>query len=199
MAYKFSPENLNKLSADFPWVKIVKSDEIRGFAENNNLALRQAKGEYCFVLNDDTYFDTPVIDQLYHSMLAMPDVAIMSPNLYYPDGREQFLGRPKLNAKTFMLTSLKIWGEENMRACYRGKTGIYDIENISGAAFMIKTEVFKTLGWFEETYFFSPEDFALSTLARKKASEFARIQMCILRTLQVEHHQLLIQPHYRLL
>ena len=168
VAYKFSNENLEKLTSKYPWVKIVISNEIRGFAENNNLALKQAEGEYCFVLNDDTYFDTPVIDQLYYSMLAMPDVAIMSPNLYYPDGREQFLGRPKLNAKTFMLTSLKIWGEENMRSCYRGETGIYDIENISGAAFMIKTDVFKKLGWFDETYFFSPEDFALSTLTRKK-------------------------------
>lgn len=167
VAYKFSEENLNHLKKKYPWVKIIISNEIRGFSENNNLALKQASGEYCFILNDDTYFDTPVIDNLYESMISHPDVDIMSPNLYYPDGRIQYLGRPQLNAYTFILTTLKLWGEENMRKQFLHKCGIYDIDNISGAAFMIKTDVFKRLGWFDETYFFSPEDIALSTLAKK--------------------------------
>lgn len=168
VTYRFSEENLNSLLRDFSWVKIIESVEIRGFSENNNLALRQAKGEFCFVLNDDTYFDAPVIDELYYSMIENPDVDIMSPNLYYPDGREQFLGRPKLNARKFILSTLKLWGEEQMRSKYHQKTGIYDIYNISGAAFMIKTSVFKALGWFDERFFFSPEDIALSTLAKRK-------------------------------
>ena len=101
-------------------------------------------------------------------MIEHSDVAIMSPNLYYPDGRDQFLGRPRLDARKFILSTLKLWGEEQMRKYYRGKTGIYDIYNISGAAFMIKKEVFEKLGWFDEKYFFSPEDIALSSLARKE-------------------------------
>ena len=43
-AYLFSKENLDRLRKGYPWVKIVESDEIRGFSENNNLALRQAVG-----------------------------------------------------------------------------------------------------------------------------------------------------------
>ena len=50
VAYRFSPENLAKAQADFPWVNWVVSDEVRGFSENNNLALRQARGKYCFIL-----------------------------------------------------------------------------------------------------------------------------------------------------
>lgn len=168
VAYKFSKGNLEILKRDFPWVNFIESNEIRGFSENNNLALRQAKGDFCFVLNDDTYFDTPVVDQLYHAMIESPDISIMSPHLYYPDGKEQFFGRPKLNARKFILSTLKLWGESNMRDFYRNSSGIYDIFNISGAAFMIKTSVFEELGWFDETYFFSPEDIALSTLAQKR-------------------------------
>lgn len=168
VAYKFSEENMRKLITDFPWITIIESQEIRGFSENNNLALKQAKGDFCFVLNDDTYFETPVVDMLYNTMIEHSDIDILSPNLYYPDGRVQFLGRPKLNARKFILTTLKIWGEKNMRNVYHEKKGIYDIYNISGAAFMIKTDVFKTLGWFDENYFFSPEDIALSTLAKQK-------------------------------
>lgn len=168
VAYMFSEENLKRITFDFSWVTIIESNEIRGFSENNNLALRQAKGNYCFVLNDDTYFDAPVIDNLYYSMVEHPDITIMSPNLYYPNGSEQFLGRPKLNARKFVLSSMKLWGEESMRRLYTGKTGIYDIYNISGAAFMIKKDIFEKLGWFDERYFFSPEDIALSSLAKKK-------------------------------
>lgn len=167
VAYKFSEENMRKLKTDFPLITIIESQEVRGFSENNNLALKQAKGDFCFVLNDDTYFETPVVDMLYNTMMEHSDIDILSPNLYYPDGRLQFLGRPKLNARKFILTTLKIWGEKNMRKVYQGKKGIYDIYNISGAAFMIKTSVFKKLGWFDERYFFSPEDIALSTLAKK--------------------------------
>lgn len=57
VAYLFSKENLLKVKLDFPWVTFIESNEIRGFSENNNLALKQAKGKYCFVLNDDTYMD----------------------------------------------------------------------------------------------------------------------------------------------
>ena len=63
-AYMFERANLERLRLDFPEVKVVESNELRGFSENNNLALRRARGKYCFVVNDDTYFVEPVIDAL---------------------------------------------------------------------------------------------------------------------------------------
>ena len=47
VAYMFSKGNLEKVKQDFPWVTFIESREIRGFSENNNLALRQARGRYC--------------------------------------------------------------------------------------------------------------------------------------------------------
>ena len=46
--------------------------------------------------------------------------------------------------------------------------GLFRTFNVSGAAFLIKTAIFKELGWFDERYFFTPEDIALSTLARRR-------------------------------
>ena len=43
VAYLFTKENLEKVKADFSWVKFIESNVIRGFSENNNLALKQAK------------------------------------------------------------------------------------------------------------------------------------------------------------
>ena len=80
VAYRFSPENLAKVQADFPWVRWIVSDGTRGFSENNNLALRQARGRYCFIVNDDTLMDMPVIDRLAEDFARLPkDAAAVSP------------------------------------------------------------------------------------------------------------------------
>jgi GT2 family glycosyltransferase len=168
VAYLFSEENLQKLKTDYPWIIIIESNEIRGFSENNNLALKQAKGEYCFVLNDDTKFYTPVVDLLVKSIEQVPDAAIMSPKTLFADGRLQSCGRPKMNAATCILSKLKLWNEQKVKLQYTNKKGIFQSYNVVGAAFLIKTDVFKELGFFDETYFFCPEDIALSTLANKR-------------------------------
>ena len=50
---------------------------------------------------------------------------------------------------------------------YEKKSGIYKTYNISGAAFLIYTDVFEKAGFFDEKYFFCPEDIALSTRLNK--------------------------------
>ena len=70
VAYRFSPQHLAQAIADFPWVRWIESNEIRGFSENNNLALRQASGRYCFVLNDDTEIHEDVVGALVKGLAA---------------------------------------------------------------------------------------------------------------------------------
>lgn len=169
VAYLFSVESLQKLQADYPWITIIESNEIRGFSENNNLALRQAKGEYCFVLNDDTNFDQPVIDQLVKTFKKLPEnTAIVSPKTLNQDRSVQCCGRPKYNSFTFLMVHLRILRIYEKVSQYTNKNGIFRTYNILGACFLIKTDVFRSLGWFDEKYFFCPEDIALSTLANER-------------------------------
>ena len=104
VAYRFSPENLAKAKADFPWVTFIESNEIRGFSENNNLALRQARGQFCFVLNDDTELHEDVIGALVRDFEQLPaDAAIVSPRLLNADGSLQLCGRPPYPARYYVL------------------------------------------------------------------------------------------------
>ena len=167
-AYLFTPENLKRGREDFPWVTFIESDEIRGFSENNNLSLRQAKGKYCFVLNDDTEMKMPVVEELVKTIEALPEnVAIVSPVTTFPDGRVQVCGRPYQDWKTNLRNDLGIGNKRNVEK-YCNKKGIFQSYNIIGAAFLIKTELFKNEGWFDERYFFCPEDIALSDSLNKK-------------------------------
>ena len=163
VAYLFSKENLSTMKSVFPWACFIESDEIRGFSENNNIALRQAKGKYCFVLNDDTEMNMPVVDMLFNTIENLPDnVAIISPETDYPDGSVQFCGRPKTTVLTMLLGSLHLYNSRK-NTTEANKKGIFKSYNIIGAAFMIKRDVFEKVGFFNEYYFFSPEDIALST------------------------------------
>ena len=103
VAYLFSKENLEKVKKDFPWVTFIESNEIRGFSENNNLALRQAKGKYCFVLNDDTEMKMDVVGGLVESFSKCPiNTAIVSPNILNAKGEVAYGGRPKLTALNYI-------------------------------------------------------------------------------------------------
>lgn len=163
VAYLFSEENLKKVKKDFPWVTFIESNEIRGFSENNNLALKQSKGRYCFVLNDDTEMKMPVVDMLVESIDILPqDVAAISPRSVYGDGRLQSCGRPKHTLLTYVLRVFKLWGDQRNNSVYVNQKGVFQTYDLWGAFFLIKTDIFKEMGWFDECYFFSPEDLALS-------------------------------------
>ena len=163
VAYLFSKENLAKVRQDFPWVTFIVSNEIRGFSENNNLALRQAKGKYCFVVNDDTEMRMPVVDKLINSFGKCPEnTAIVSPVILDSAGKISVCGRPKITTTKFLLRIFHLWSEKKDRT-YVNKEGLFKTYNILGAAFLIRTDLFKSMGWFDEYYFFCPEDIALST------------------------------------
>mgnify|MGYP001084160670 CR=1 FL=1 len=164
VAYRFSTENLQRLRLTYPNVTIIESIETRGFSENNNLALRQAKGRYCFVINDDTIIKPNCISTLFDSFSKLSDnVAIVSPLILNTDGSVQWCGRAKIGFKDYMLGLIGYRKESSRKSIHTNGNGLFKTYNISGAAFLIRTDLFKEAGFFDEHYFFCPEDIALST------------------------------------
>ena len=169
VAFMFSKDNLKRLQIDYPWIKIIISNELRGFSENNNIALREACGKYCFIVNDDTFFHHSVIDILVSTIENLPaNVAIVSPVILNKDGSIQRNGKCEYNKFTYLLQLFKLKEWYNKRSKYVNQQGIYKTYNISGACFLIKTDIFRNVGWFDERYYFCPEDIALSTKLNKK-------------------------------
>ena len=161
VAYMFSAENLADLKARYPWVTVIESREIRGFSENNNLALENATGEYCFIVNDDTLMSMPVIDLLVSDMEKLgPRVAAVSPKIVFPDGRVQTCGRAPWTAWRWMKHYLHLV-DETKPTSWSMKEGIFRTWTLNGACFLARTSVFRETGWFDPYYFFTPEDIAL--------------------------------------
>ena len=161
VAYRFSAENLARLQADWPAVKVVESRELRGFSENNNLALRQVTGEYCFIVNDDTLMRMPVIDRLLADFDRLPaDAAVVSPKIVFPDGRVQTSGRAPWTAWRYVKHYLHLV-DETVPTPWSMKEGLFRTWTVNGACFLVRTDVFRQAGWFDETYTFTPEDIAI--------------------------------------
>lgn len=168
VAYLFSKENLADLREKYPWVTVVGSNEIRGFSENNNLALRQARGKYCFVQNDDTEYFEPVVDELFETFEKQPNnVAAVSPKGVFGDGSFQSCGRPIHSFKTYLLSTFHLWSEAKINRKLKYATGVFETGDLCGAYFMIRADAFRKIGWFDERYFFCPEDIAVMHELRK--------------------------------
>ena len=161
VAYLYSEENLARLKADWPAAKVVESRELRGFSENNNLALKQITGDYCFIVNDDTLMTMPVVDALLADFDRLPaDAAIVSPKIVFPDGRVQTCGRAPWTAWRYLKHYLHLV-DETKPSAWSMKEGLFRTWTVNGACFLIRTDVFREAGWFDETYVFTPEDIAL--------------------------------------
>lgn len=169
VAFFFSMENRDLLSRNYPDVIIVDSNEIRGFSANNNMGLKQARGKYCFVLNDDTYHTMPVIDRLCSDLDNNPQITLVSPQIVSPNGNIQYSGIPEIHWLQWLQILLKLRKErEDKSGQYIRYEGLFKTYNILGAAFLIRTDVFRELGFFDETYYFGPEDKALGILLNRR-------------------------------
>ncbi len=161
VAYMFSEEHLSALRRDWPSVRIVESNGLRGFSENNNLALRRISSDYVFVVNDDTVQDMPVIDMLLDDFSRLDgNVAAVSPKIVFADGRVQTCGRGPWTVWRWMKHYLHM-GSETRPSRWTMQQGLFRTWTLNGACFLARTDAFRSAGWFDEAYTFTPEDIAL--------------------------------------
>lgn len=161
VAYQMAAEHRMALAARHPAIHIIESREVRGFAENNNLALRQIDSEYCFIVNDDTLQSMPVVDCLLADFAKLPDnAAALQPKIVFADGRVQTCGRAPWTAWRYLKHYLHRV-DETRPSRWSMQQGLFQSYTLNGACFLIKTAVFREMGWFDKRYFFTPEDIAL--------------------------------------
>ena len=161
VACRYPKETLDILRSEFPPVKFVESEGTRGFSENNNLALRQASGEYIFIVNDDTEQEMPVVDRLVADLDRLPEkVAAVSPKIVLPSGKVQTCGRAPWGMCRYMRHYLHLVNER-IPTRWSCRKGLFETRTLNGACFLARASAFREAGWFDERFFFTPEDIAL--------------------------------------
>lgn len=151
----------------FKEVKLVRSDKNLGAAGGRNLGIKFAKGDYILFIDDDAEADTKMISQLIAVLKNSPRAGIVQPKIYaiqsFSTSRNILQGIGcDIDLLTGRVSALGIREED---------TGQYDhIKEIStvGCVWMVKAEVTRMVGNYDEEYFIPYEDLDFSFRARKQ-------------------------------
>lgn len=153
----------------FPSVIVIENQSNLGFAKANNIGAAVATGRFLLFLNSDTIPTKATILGLYN-VLIQNKSDIVGPKLIYPDGRLQLASAHNHPTPlSEFLRNIDITGKLNER-CVSLKD--YDasqfVESVSGAAMMMRREVYIQLGGWPEDYFMYAEDSELCARAVKQ-------------------------------
>ncbi len=144
-------------------VRLIPSDENLGFGKANNLAVRHAKGDILLFLNNDTMTTMDFVSPILREFGNDPTLGAAGPHLHNPDGSFQLSGG---DLPTFMVEvrDKVLYGMVDrkiasaVRFAERRSFGKRNVEWITGAAFFVRTELFKRLDGFDERFFMFFED-----------------------------------------
>ncbi len=164
---------------NFSQVHLIKPGENLGFARANNVGAKMASGRYLLFLNPDTVVlpDTFII--MIDFMDNKPKAGAANCCVLNDDGSVQMLStRRKPTVSVLFLESLGINRHfPNNPVNRRYILADWDhhdektVEVISGAFFMIRANLYKYLGGFNDNYFMYVEDVELSERIRKSGYE----------------------------
>ena len=142
--------------SEFPEVKFIRSEQNLGFAGGNNLGIKEANGEYLFLVNNDTEFTTDLLDKLAAVMDAHPKIGMVSPKIKYYSNQNmiQYAGYTAMNYYTCSNSCIGLRETD---------TGQYDhiiapTAYCHGAAMMIRKEAIEKAGLMSENFFLYYEE-----------------------------------------
>jgi len=156
----------------FPDVRLICNSRNVGFAAGNNQAIKQGRGRYFLLLNNDILVHDNCLGQMVQELETHREVGIVGGRLVSVDGSTQILYyRRRLPSLSIFLRDLlwidRIWPgnpwswEAEMRPWNVEEAS--DLAQVPGACMMIRRELFEQVGLLDESYPCSYEDVDLCT------------------------------------
>ncbi len=149
-----SSKDCQHLKSLYPEVHFISSPVNLGFAGGNNLALKQAKGEYILLLNNDTEVAPDFLEPMISLFNKVPGLGIVSPLLIYHDSDiVQYAGAISINYLTGR--GKKIGHRKIINQAFEKA---YPTELGHGAAMLFPKHLLKEIGYLPEEYFLYYEE-----------------------------------------
>ena len=161
--------SLEKLIQDFKnesLVKFIKNNHNDGFAVANNLAFKEAKGEYTLLLNSDVIVNDRTINESLDYIKGNKNIGILGCKVVLPDGtldkacRRSF---PTFKVSFYRMSGLsklfpnsKRFNQYNLS--YLDENGVYPVDCVVGAFMLIDSAVMRKCNGLDESYFMYGED-----------------------------------------
>jgi GT2 family glycosyltransferase len=139
------------IRARFPGTEIIRLEENRGYAGNNNVGIRAALAsgaEWVFVLNEDVVLAPDCLAELMVVAASDPRIGILGPMVYHHDEPEV------IQSAGGRLGPYWISSHFGQDQPDRGQFGgPHPVEWISGCAILVRRAVVEQVGMFDERFF----------------------------------------------
>lgn len=155
-----SPDDtVEHVRREHPDVRVEVNPENVRYAKTNNRGLTLANGRYGLLLNTDTLLDGDAISTLVEYMDAHPEVGAAGPRLLNPDGSIQHCIRSFPGIATMAMQTVnlhRIWPGNPWTDRYYNTDFDYTrsqpVESIGTTAFIIRREVWESVGMLDERF-----------------------------------------------
>jgi len=159
----------------FPQTTLLVNSKNVGFARANNQALELVEGRYILLLNTDAFVHEGTVDGMVAFMDAHPDAGSVGCRLYYEDGTLQrscfafptlatelwnalFLDRLFSKSRYFGKYQMTYWDMSDTRS----------VDSLMGACLMVRSDVVRRIGLFDEQFFMYSEEIDLCYRIQKE-------------------------------
>ncbi len=162
-------DTVSRIRKRFPEVAVLENGANLGFGAGHNKVLPLIDSDYHVMVNPDILLKEDAVSGLAAYLDAHPEAGLIMPDILNEDGTRQEL--PKLHPTPFYLAAGRLPGLKKYRRAYCRSDEALDkpteIDFCSGCFAMIRTELFRKLGGFDERYFLYMEDADLSREVQK--------------------------------
>tara|TARA_B100000809_G_C15134808_1_gene530097 strand:+ start:1161 stop:2072 length:912 start_codon:yes stop_codon:yes gene_type:complete len=154
----------DQIRDNYPEAKLIISKENLGFAGGNNIGLKEVKGDYILLLNNDTEVPADFLDSMVDLMESNAEIGIVSPKIYYFHEKNvlQYAGTSPIDPIT---SRGRHYGNKEV------DTGQFDEVTETyyphGACMMFRKSILEELGLLYEGYFLYYEEYDFTERVRK--------------------------------
>ncbi len=152
---------------EFPWVRVVRNEQNRGFSGANNQGAHLARGKYLVLLNNDIVAHPGWLANMLQTAQE-PNVGVVGARLLFPDARLQHAG-VRITPLSFGLPGFVPFhelarGPRNFpEACTT-----HDLEVVTGACLLTPRELYLRLDGLDEGFWNGYEDVDYCLKVRKQ-------------------------------
>lgn len=157
--------SVEEVERTYPAVRILRNGTNRGFAAANNIAIREASGEYLLLLNPDTEILDGAIQKTAASMESRPGAGIAGCKLLYADRTVQpsVRGYPSILGAFLDATFLHVllprtWIVRGKGICSFDHFRAQEVDWVIGAYFMIRRSTVDRIGLLDEQFWIYGEE-----------------------------------------
>lgn len=149
------------VASQFPHVRFIQTGANLGHAKGNNAGIKESSGRYVMILNPDTVFLEPMLDELIRHLDEQTSVGIATVQLRNPDGsiqagawrfptlfdpfyqRIQWLRRTKRAQEAIYRYEMRDWNRQDSR----------DVDWVQGSCLTIRRDTMEDIGLLDEDLF----------------------------------------------